>query len=141
MAKKITKHCELVVSDNGLGNIAAFGATSQDRAIETTLAGDFKVETVDVTTTATAIATGTVDVSKIYEVYILNSDPDSSAAYLKVMSYDGTNSIEVDRLLPGNDCAHAMPPQSSGYPVLRLQASSGTVKASVKVIEAGDPRL
>lgn len=141
MAKKITKHCELVVSENDLGNVAAFGATSQDRAIQTTLAGDFKVETVDVTTTATAIATGTVDVSNIYEVYILNSDPSSSSAYLKVMAYDGTNSIEVDRLLPGNDCLHAMPPQSGGYPVLRLQASSGTIKASVKIIEAGDPRL
>lgn len=141
MAKKITKHCELVVSENDLGNVAAFGATSQDRAIETSLPGDFKSGTVDVTTTATALVTDTVDVSKIYEVYILNSDAASSAAYLKVMAYDGTNSIEVDRLLPGNDCIHAMPPQSGGYPVLRLQASSGTVKASVKVIEAGDPRL
>lgn len=141
MAKKITKHCELILGDNLLGNVGAFGATSQDRAIETTLSGDFKVETLDVTTTATAIATGTVDVTKIYEVYILNSDPSSNTNYLQVMAYNGTASIEVGRLLPGNDTCLAMPPQSGGYPVLRLQSSTGNVKASVKVIEAGDPRL
>jgi hypothetical protein len=140
MSNVITIYAELTLAGD-LGNVGALGSTSIDATAETALDGDHKSGTQDVTTTATAIDTGAVDVTKAYAVLIINQAPASATNHVRVMAHDGTNSIEVGRLYPGGPGRFVTiaPPQVSGWPKLRLQTDSGTAKAAVKVFELGVP--
>lgn len=142
MPNTVTFHAELTLAGD-LGNVGAYGPTSVEATVDAALDGDHSVGTQDVTTTATAIDTGAVDVTAAYAVFIVNQAPASATNHIRVMSHDGTNSIEVGRLYPGGPgrFVTVMPPQTSGWPKLRLQTNSGTAKAAVKVFELGVPTV
>lgn len=140
MPNTVTIHAELLLAGD-LGNVGAFGAESISANAEAALNGDFKVGTQAVTTTATAIDTGAVDVTKPYAVYVVNVTATGATNHVRAMLHDGTNSIEGGRLFPAGVGRYVtvMPPQVSGWPKLRLQTDSGTATCSVKVIELGQP--
>jgi len=140
MPNTVTIHAEVTLAGD-LGNVGAFGATSIDAAVELALDGDYKVGTQAVTTTATAIDTGAVDVTKAYAVLVVNVTPEGATNHVRAMLHDGTNSIEGGRLYPAGVGRYVtvMPPQSSGWPKLRLQTDSGTATCAVKVFELGQP--
>lgn len=109
-------------------------------SIETGLDGDSAFNTVDVTTTATAIPTGVVDVTKVHLLVIANVTGDAATNYIIGEMYDGTNSIPCFRLHAiGGRAVYPLPPQSSGFPKLRIKTSSGNGKVAVKVLEMGVP--
>lgn len=140
MAAKLTFYAEMTLVGD-LGNVGAFGGESVEATVEAALDGDHKSGTQDVTTTATAIDTGTVDVTKKHGVFIVNQAAAGATNVIKVMVYDGTNSIQVGELVAGTigRFLTTMPAQTSGYPKLRLQTDSGAAKAAVKVFELGTP--
>lgn len=140
MPATVTFFAEMTLAGD-LGNVASYGNNSVDAVVEAALDGDHKTGTQDVTTSAAAIDTGTVDVTKMHGVFIVNQTPAGATNVIKVMSYDGTNSIEVGRLVAGGigRFVTTLPPQSSGFPKLRLITDSGAAKAAVKVFELGTP--
>lgn len=140
MSNTVTIHAELTLGGD-LGNVGAFGPTSIDAVVEAALNADFKTGTQAVTTTATAIDTGAVDVTKAYAVLVINVTPTGATNHVRCILHDGTNSIEGGRLYPAGVGRHLaiMPPQTSGWPKLRLQTDSGTATCSVKVVELGTP--
>jgi hypothetical protein len=135
-----TIHAELLLNSDA-GNLAAYGPTSIDAGVEAALLGSHKSGNQTATTTATAIDTGIVDVSKVYAVFVINVTPAGATNHVRVMAHDGTNSIEVGRLYPAGvgRFLTQMPPQSSGWPKIRLQTDSGTATCAVKVVELGQP--
>ena len=123
-----------------LGDVAS-PANSYDRAIETALDGDYSSNSGTATNAVADVPIGPVDTSKVYEVFIQNMDSTAATLYLKVMLYDGTNTIEAGRLYPGNSMIVPAPPMAGGLPKYRVVTSAaGNVKYRYKVIEAGDPR-
>lgn len=136
----VTFYAEMILSGE-LGNVGAFGSESIEAVVEAALDGDHKSGIQDVTTSAAAIDTGTVDVTKKHGVFIVNQTPAGATNIIKVMAYDGTNSIQVGELVAGGigRFVTTMPAQTSGYPKLRLQTDSGAAKAAVKVFELGTP--
>lgn len=137
---KLTKYCALAMAST-LGEIAS-GSTNADRKIEAALDGDFASASATATNTVGDVPLGTVDTSKIYQLFIQNMDPTSATLYLKVLLYDGTTTIEAGRLLPGDSMMVPAPPMSGGLPKYRVQTSAvGNVKYRYKVVEAGDPTL
>lgn len=140
MAATVTFFAEMTLAGD-LGNVGSFGNNSVDATVEAALDGDHKSGIQDVTTSAAAIDTGTVDVTKKHGVFIVNQTAAGATNVIKVMAYDGTNSIQVAELVAGGigRFVTTMPAQTSGYPKLRLQTDSGTAKAAVKVFELGTP--
>jgi hypothetical protein len=125
-----------------LGDIGPQFAETETYNIETGLDGDTAFATVDLTTTAAAIPTGVVDVTKAHLLVVNNVSGSGATNYIIGEMYDGTNSIACLRLYGiGGRAVVPMPPQVSGYPKLRLKMSTGTGKASVKVLEQGVPEL
>lgn len=140
MAQTITKYAALAMQ-SPLGEISS-GTQSYTRAIEAALDGDYDGASGTATNTVADVPVGSVDTTAIHQIFVQNMDGDGATLYLKVLLYDGTNTIEAARLLPGDTFMTAAPPRSSGYPKYRVQSSAvGNVKYRYKVVEAGDPRL
>ena len=125
-----------------LADLGVQFAESETFNIESGIDGDSAFATVDLTTTAAAIPTGVVDVTKAHLVMINNVSGTGATNYIIGEMFDGTNSIACFRLHGiGGRAVIPMPPQVSGFPKLRLKMNTGTGKASVKVLEQGVPTL
>lgn len=137
MANNFTKYCALAVS-SALGELAS-GTTSATRNTDAALDGDYTAQSLTATNTVSDVPLGAIDDTEIYQLFIQNMDPGTATIDLKVLLYDGTNTIEAGRLKPGDSMLVAAPPKSGGYPKYRVQTTaSGSVKYRVKACEAGD---